>query len=152
MLRTQRRQDAVDTIAGWIVGGRFRPGDTLPIESAWRRARGEPHRRARSAQDAEREGNGGHGPRVGTRVLPMSDWNLFDPDVLDWRLEAGVDAAFVRDLMELRLTIEPAAARLAARRRAHGEHRSGRRRVSRMVDGVAGRGHYLAADMRSTRR
>jgi DNA-binding GntR family transcriptional regulator len=34
MLSTQRRPSAVDTIAGWIVGGRFGPGDTLPIEPA----------------------------------------------------------------------------------------------------------------------
>jgi DNA-binding FadR family transcriptional regulator len=34
MLRTQRRQATVDKIAAWIVGGRFGPGDTLPIEPA----------------------------------------------------------------------------------------------------------------------
>ena len=34
MLRTQRPQATVDKIAAWIVGGRFGPGDTLPIEPA----------------------------------------------------------------------------------------------------------------------
>ena len=48
------------------------------------------------------------GPRVGRRVRPRSAWNHFDPDIVNWRLEAGVDAAFVRDLMELRLALEPA--------------------------------------------
>jgi DNA-binding FadR family transcriptional regulator len=56
------------------------------------------------------------GPRLGTRIQPPSAWNLLDPDVIRWRLEAGVDETFVRDILELRLAIEPEAASLAARR------------------------------------
>ena len=56
------------------------------------------------------------GPRTGTRTRPPADWNLLDPDVIRWRLEAGVDQAFVRDILELRLAIEPEAAKLAAQR------------------------------------
>jgi DNA-binding FadR family transcriptional regulator len=56
------------------------------------------------------------GPRTGTRMQPPSAWNVLDPDVIRWRLAAGVDQAFVRDIFELRLTIEPEAARLAASR------------------------------------
>ena len=29
-------------------------------------------------------------PKTGTRVLDRSDWNLLDPDVLAWHLEAGL--------------------------------------------------------------
>ncbi len=54
--------------------------------------------------------------KVGTRVLDRSAWNLFDADVLSWRFETGVDAAFVADLAEIRMALEPAAAGLAARR------------------------------------
>jgi DNA-binding FadR family transcriptional regulator len=53
-------------------------------------------------------------PKVGTRVRPRRDWNLLDPDVLAWQIEAGPDAGFLEQALELRRMIEPAAARLAA--------------------------------------
>jgi len=56
-------------------------------------------------------------PRVGTHVRPRRDWNLLDPDVLDWMFAERPDHAFVRDLFELRGIIEPEAAALAAERR-----------------------------------
>ena len=55
-------------------------------------------------------------PKTGTRVRPRSDWNLLDPDVLAWQLEAGPTPSFLEDALELRQLIEPAAARLAAAR------------------------------------
>jgi DNA-binding FadR family transcriptional regulator len=55
-------------------------------------------------------------PKTGTRVRPRSDWNLLDPDVLAWQLEAGPTREFLQDALELRQLIEPAAARLAADR------------------------------------
>jgi DNA-binding FadR family transcriptional regulator len=56
-------------------------------------------------------------PRAGTRVAPRAAWHLLDPDVLRWSLAAQPDEAFVRDLFELRMLIEPGCARLAALRR-----------------------------------
>jgi len=55
-------------------------------------------------------------PKTGTRVLERTDWNLLDPDVLAWQLEAGLTARFLQDTLELRGLIEPGAARLAALR------------------------------------
>jgi DNA-binding FadR family transcriptional regulator len=55
-------------------------------------------------------------PKTGTRVLDRSDWNLLDPDVLAWQLEAGLTERFLQDTLELRGLIEPGAARLAALR------------------------------------
>ncbi len=55
--------------------------------------------------------------RSGTRVAPRSSWNLIDPDILRWALASRIDEDFVRHLYELRLMIEPNAARLAAERR-----------------------------------
>jgi len=53
--------------------------------------------------------------KSGTLVLPRSEWQLFDPDVMRWRAATGaIDAALVADLLELRRLIEPAAARMAA--------------------------------------
>ncbi len=55
-------------------------------------------------------------PKTGTRIRPRADWNLLDPDVLAWRHEAGPDPEFLRNITDVRLIIEPAAARRAARR------------------------------------
>lgn len=56
--------------------------------------------------------------RRGTFVRPRDDWNLLDSDVLRWTLAAGAPTDFFADMLELRRSIEPAAASLAA------EHRS----------------------------
>lgn len=55
--------------------------------------------------------------RIGTKVRQRSDWHLFDPDVLIWQAEAGLDGAFVAHLGEMRMMLEPEGAALAARRR-----------------------------------
>lgn len=52
-------------------------------------------------------------PRLGTRVLPRDAWNLMDREVISWH---GPDGTFLADLLELRLMVEPGAARLAAER------------------------------------
>ncbi|HEU5472246.1 MAG TPA: FadR/GntR family transcriptional regulator [Actinophytocola sp.] len=54
-------------------------------------------------------------PRLGTRVLPRSEWNLMDAEVIIWRGRPA-DPQFLRELFELRLMVEPGAACLAADR------------------------------------
>ncbi|MCP6122446.1 FCD domain-containing protein, partial [Klebsiella pneumoniae] len=53
-------------------------------------------------------------PKAGTRVLPRHRWNLLDPDVLAWAFAGEPDVEYVRNLFELRMIVEPEAARLAA--------------------------------------
>ncbi|TVT15348.1 FadR family transcriptional regulator [Amycolatopsis acidiphila] len=54
-------------------------------------------------------------PRLGTRVLPREQWNLMDREVINWHGRLA-KADFLQDLLELRLMVEPDAARLAAER------------------------------------
>lgn len=54
-------------------------------------------------------------PRLGTRVLPRTEWNLMDREVIDWH-GPDSDPAFLAELVELRRMVEPGAAELAARR------------------------------------
>jgi DNA-binding FadR family transcriptional regulator len=54
--------------------------------------------------------------RVGTRVTDPVNWNFFDADVLGWKVALGLDDAFRRDMAEIRRSIEPRAAALAAER------------------------------------
>lgn len=55
--------------------------------------------------------------RIGTRVRPRTEWNLFDPDVLIWHARNGFDDDFLSYLGEMRMALEPEAAALASARR-----------------------------------
>lgn len=52
--------------------------------------------------------------RVGVQIQPSSQWNLYDPQVIRWRLASPGRIGQLRSLTELRSAIEPEAARLAA--------------------------------------
>ncbi|MEM1401758.1 MAG: FadR/GntR family transcriptional regulator [Pseudomonadota bacterium] len=54
--------------------------------------------------------------RQGIRVLPESEWNLFDTDVLSWIRDSNPSLTLLREFTELRIAVEPEAAWLAAQR------------------------------------
>jgi GntR family galactonate operon transcriptional repressor len=105
-----------------IVQGQLEPGDPLPTEdelsgelSVSRTVLREAIKVLAAKRLVESR------PKTGTRVQQRSEWNLLDPDVLAWQLEAGPDRRFLEDTLELRSLIEPAAARLAAKRASEDE-------------------------------
>jgi DNA-binding FadR family transcriptional regulator len=101
-----------------IVAGRYPQGSVLPREAALlSRFRVSRTVLREAVKTLSAKGMLETRTRVGTRVRERAAWNLFDRDVLAWYLEGGVDARFLRDLAEIRLAIEPAAAALAAERR-----------------------------------
>ncbi|MEU6994375.1 FadR/GntR family transcriptional regulator [Streptomyces sp. NPDC046465] len=53
--------------------------------------------------------------RVGVTVLPTDEWNVYDPQVIRWRLAGADRARQLRSLTVLRSAVEPVAAGLAAR-------------------------------------
>ncbi|MET8408864.1 FadR/GntR family transcriptional regulator [Streptomyces sp. NPDC005195] len=59
--------------------------------------------------------------RVGVTVRPKAEWNVYDPQVIRWRL-AGADRPHqLRSLTVLRSALEPVAAGLAARHATAGQ-------------------------------
>jgi DNA-binding FadR family transcriptional regulator len=99
-----------------IVSGEFAAGSQLPNEADLAARLSVSRGGVREAIKAlAAKGLVEPRPRLGTRVLDRSDWNLMDRDVIDWHGHAA-DIAFLNDLMELRLMVEPGAARLAAER------------------------------------
>lgn len=52
--------------------------------------------------------------RQGIRVLPESEWNLFDADVLLWIRNSNPSLHLLKEFAELRLAVEPIAAQQAA--------------------------------------
>jgi DNA-binding FadR family transcriptional regulator len=99
-----------------VVSGEFRPGDSLPIESELCQAYGVSRSTIREAvKNLAAKRLIEVAPKIGTRVLPFSSWNLLDPDVLSWRLNAQFDQRIVEDLYEMRQCFEPRACCLATR-------------------------------------
>jgi DNA-binding FadR family transcriptional regulator len=86
--------------------------------------------------------------RVGTQVLPRQRWDLSSPQIIQWR---GVGDYFeqMREMLEVRLGIEPVAARLSARLMTDAQRAAVGRAAAVMVEaGKAQDGRrYLEADV-----
>jgi DNA-binding FadR family transcriptional regulator len=102
-----------------IVSGRWRPGHVLEREleaSAHLQVSRTAYRESLRMLSAK--GLISSRPRTGTRVNPASEWHLLDPDVLAWLFRDVPQPEVLHSLFELRSIVEPAAAALAAQRRA----------------------------------
>jgi DNA-binding FadR family transcriptional regulator len=106
----------VDALGTAIVSAAYPPGQVITLDGV-----GTAHGVSRSvAREAvrvlESMGMVESRRRVGITIQPPAKWNVFDPRLIRWRLEAGDSAAQLVSLSELRRGFEPAAAALAARR------------------------------------
>ena len=107
----------VETLGSRIVRGDLQPGDTLPNEADLGRELNASRSVVREAvKSLASKGLLEARTRIGTRVLPSSQWNLLDPEVLGWRYAAMPPMQFFREMFEIRRMIEPEAASLAAAR------------------------------------
>jgi DNA-binding FadR family transcriptional regulator len=131
-----------------IVSGEYPPGEVLTLDGV-----SAQHGISRSvAREAirvlESMGLVASRRRVGITIQPAQKWNVFDPQLIRWRLESGDRAAQLISFSELRRGFEPAAAALAARRANPHQCRIMAAAVSDMV--VHGRSGdldaYLLAD------
>jgi len=139
----------LDEMGEQICSGQFAPGDILPAEPVLAERMQVSRITIRETMKSlSAKGMLQVRRRYGTIVLPRSQWQLFDPDVITWRARSGtVDAGLIEDLMELRLIIEPNAARLAARRATAEDRAAVRRAFKAMERAVAGQGDYVPADL-----
>lgn len=87
--------------------------------------------------------------RVGVTVLPRTQWNVFSPQLIRWRLDGDDRRNQLLSLSELRRGFEPAAAALAAQRATAEQCATMAAAASDMVvHGRAGNLEaYLAADV-----
>jgi len=100
-----------------ILEGRLAPGTVLPNEADFGMQLGVSRTALREAVKVlAAKGLVEVRRKTGTRVRPQHDWNALDPDVLNWLFSGKGFEVGIPDLLELRLIIEPAGARLAAKR------------------------------------
>lgn len=119
----------VHAIGRRIVNGEIAPGERLPSHSSLRAGRGVVRE---AIKVLAAKGLVASKPRTGTCVRPSESWNTLDPDVFAWRQEGLPRVAFLRNLTEVRLIIEPASAELAARRATPAQVESLRRAMGDM--------------------
>ncbi|MFB6752750.1 FadR/GntR family transcriptional regulator [Streptomyces sp. NPDC056353] len=142
-------QRVVDELGRRVVGGVWNPGDPLPVEDALAAELGVSRGVVREAVKAlMAKGMLRVRPRTGTRVLPPEHWNHLDRDVLRWKQD-GDAASLLRDTGELRLIVEPKAARLAAHRAGPDDLRILHESLAAMEAAAAapGRSGYVEADL-----
>lgn len=106
----------VDDLGRRIVHGEVAPGTVLVPDEI-----GESHGASRTVvretmRVLEAKGLITARPNVGTQVSASDRWHGLDLDVLRWRLSGPDQSAARRELHEMRRTLEPMIARLAAER------------------------------------
>ena len=86
-------------------------------------------------------------PKAGTVVADYRSWNLLDPDILRWSIASRSAPTTLSHVAEVRLVIEPEAARLAAQRRS--DEAAGKLCVlyDAMAAAVSDWARYIAADL-----
>ncbi len=131
-----------------IVAGEIGPGESLPTEAALCAEYDVSRTTVREAiKRLQGKGLVAGAPRNGTKVLATRHWNQFDAELLDWRMQTGMDAALLDQLYEIRDCFEPRACDLAATR-ADAAQRSGLRRwFDEMAAPGADTERRIAADL-----
>ena len=140
-------QYIVDEIGQRIIRGKYHTEDVLPTEdqlsSELQVSRGVLRE---AIKVLTQKGLIQTRPRVGTQVLPRENWNLFDPDVLVWRLQIEDKTTFLKNVTEVRRMIESEAARQAARRATRSEVADIRDTLSQMQTILSDGNQYVYDD------
>ena len=109
-------RNLVTALGTAIVSGKYSPGQVLTLDGVSAKY-GLSRSVAREAiRVLESMGMVASRRRVGITIQPSENWNVFDPELIRWRLESADRTAQLVSLSELRRGFEPAAAALAARR------------------------------------
>ncbi len=99
-----------------IVCGDYRPQDAFPTEAELCLKFGVSRTAVREAvKMLSAKGLVSSKPRQGIRIMPEEDWNILDPDLLQWSLEGNPTRLVLKEFFQMRIAIEPEAAALGAR-------------------------------------
>lgn len=143
-----RHAQVVHALGAAIVRGELGPGAPVPTED-------ELVSQFEVGRSALREGVkvlAGKGllesrTSAGTRVRPRESWNLLDPDVLRWRYAQQASPDDVRVLADLRVALEPGAARLAAEQASAGQRGAITAALAQLWTTVGAPDQFIEADL-----
>jgi len=141
-------QSLVQKLGSSIVRGELPAGKSLPIEAELGKKFGASRTVMREAvKILSTKGLIGQRPRVGTYVHPENKWDLLDAEVLTWILDRHFSHDLVREFLEVRLGIEPAAAALAAVNATAEDKELLRQKLEKMKGAMNGHFDPVAADI-----
>jgi DNA-binding FadR family transcriptional regulator len=141
-------QSLVQKLGSSIVRGELPAGKALPIEAELGKKFGASRTVMREAvKILSTKGLIGQRPRVGTFVHPEDRWDLLDAEVLTWILDRHFSHALVREFLEVRIGIEPAAAALAAVNATDADKELLRQTLEKMKGAMNGHFDPVAADI-----
>jgi len=110
-------QQVADTLGNAIINGEYGEHNPVPSEAVLCEQLQVSRSAAREAvKSLAAKGLITSRARQGIRVLPETEWNLFDADVLRWMRDSNPSLELLREFTELRVAVEPEAAMLAAQR------------------------------------
>ena len=143
-----RSVQVVEALGERIVRGELEPGSPLPVEDALSEEFGV-------GRSAVREGIKMLAAKslvetrtsAGTLVRPRAEWNHLDRDILRWRFTPPSPGADVAALADLRVALEPGAARLAAESEDVRARRSVEQAMSRLWAAVDDPQEFIRADL-----
>jgi DNA-binding FadR family transcriptional regulator len=141
-------QSLVQKLGSSIVRGDLPAGKSLPIEAELGKKFGASRTVMREAvKILSTKGLIGQRPRVGTYVHTEDKWDLLDAEVLTWILDRHFSHSLVREFLEVRLGIEPAAAALAAVNATAEDKELLREKLEKMKGAMNGHFDPVAADI-----
>jgi DNA-binding FadR family transcriptional regulator len=105
----------LDTLGPAITAGEYPPGSVLRTDELARRFDVSRSVMREAVRVLESMHLVASRRRVGVIVQPASEWNVYDPQVIRWRLAGADRPRQLRSLTVLRSAVEPVAAGLAAR-------------------------------------
>lgn len=106
----------VEALAGRILTGEIGEGDTLDLPALREELDVSLTALREALKVLSAKGMIDARQKRGTFVQPRSSWNLLDTDVMRWQTQADAGHGLFDELTEMRVIVEPAAARLAAER------------------------------------
>lgn len=127
----------VEALGRDIIAGRYAVGEILPGDMDLALRFGVSRTVLREAMKTlDAKGLINPRVRVGTSVRPRNEWNHFDPSVLYWYIEAGLEDKLLGQLQEICMMLEPTAAMLAATNGTPQQINAIIRRLDRLVSVV----------------
>lgn len=104
----------VNELGRKIVSGIYQPGAALSLDDLCEEYDASRPTVREAVRVLESKGLLRIRQSLGTRVQPMDAWNLLDADVVSWRLGGADRHQQARELLQIRIAVEPVAAALTA--------------------------------------
>jgi len=141
-------QQVADTLGNAIINGTYGADNPVPSEAVLCEQLNVSRSAAREAvKSLAAKGLITSRARQGIRILPETEWNLFDADVLRWMRDSNPSLELLREFTELRVAIEPEAARLATQCKDQQKLETIRNALERMKKAETGLDDPLESDI-----